>query len=203
MYTRLQVALWAALAAVGLFLSDGMAVSQPTRTTTSNAQTTKKGTAKKATTQNHHASVIAELHHAKHLLDIALHDYHGHRAHADHEVSKAIHLLEHGHHHKGEHHTSFKTPVHQGEASGETQQQSDSRLRHAQKLVNAAHLQLNSKQSKNGQHHHKEVAHLLTKASHEIDLALAVVHHYHHHHKKAQQVAVAGIAGGALVPAAR
>ena len=42
--------------------------------------------AKKALHKAEHATIIADLHQAKHLLDIALHDYNGHRARADHEV---------------------------------------------------------------------------------------------------------------------
>jgi hypothetical protein len=171
MYTRLQLGLFAALAVMGITFSDGNAAAVQN--------------AKKTFNKAQHASILSELHQAKHLLDIALHDYHGHRARADHEIHKAIHLLEHGHHHKGEHKSSFKATPHSGEISGETQKESDSRLRQAEKLVHAAHLQLVNLHTKHGHKHHEEAAHLLKKAAHEIQEALHVVHNYNEHHRKA------------------
>jgi hypothetical protein len=196
MYTRLQLGLFAALAALGVTFSEGNAAdnakknanavksSTPVKPTSTAAAPTAKGT-QKAFNKAHHASVLSELHQAKHLLDIALHDYHGHRARADHEIHKAIHLLEHGEHHKGEHKSNFKATPHDGPISGETQSQSDSKLRQAEKLVHAAHRQLEQLHVKHGHKRYEEAAHLLKKAAHEIEEALHVVHNYNEHHKKA------------------
>lgn len=178
MYTRLQIAFFVAIVALGLSFDD----------TTVSAQG-KKGT-QKAAHKAEHAAIIAELHQAKHLLDIALHDYHGHRAKADHEVHKAIHLLQHGHHHKGEHKHNFQATPHSGFITDAIQQASDTKLRQAQKLVNAAHLQLTHLHTRHGHQHHKDAAHFLTLAAREIELALHVVHNYNHHHKNAQAAIV-------------
>src|SRR5947208_16306523 len=114
MYTRLQFALFASLAVLGIAIADA---PQPAA-----AQTK---AAKKAFNKAAHAGILTELHHAKHLLDLGLHDYHGHRARADHEIHKAIHLLEHAHHHKGEHKSNFKAVAHVGPITPETQNASD------------------------------------------------------------------------------
>ena len=182
MYTRLQLFIGAAAIAAGLAFTESS-------NTIAGAQTTKNA-AKKALHKAEHASILSELHQAKHLLDIALHDYHGHRAKADHEIHKAIHLLEHGHHHKGEHKSSFKAVAHHGPIGDEMQKDSDTKLRQAEKLVHAAHLQLVGLHSKGKHDHHKEAAHLLSQAAHEIEKALHVVQHYHDHHKKAVAAAV-------------
>lgn len=176
MRTHLQVTLGVMLAALGITFSQAEIPAQT------------KGAAKAALNQAHH-SILTELHQAKHLLDLGLHDYHGHRAKADHEVSQAIHLLEH--HRKGEHKAIAKgehkkTPHHDGPITEERQKASDSKLRQAEKLVQAAHLQLNNLHTKHGHKHHHEAAQLLTKATREIEQALHVVHNYNHHHKKAQ-----------------
>ena len=126
MHARLQIAIFTALAAFGITLADGDAASTPTKPTKPAATTPTAAQAKQATPAHiahkaAHASIIAELHQAKHLLDIALHDYHGHRAKADHEVARAIHLLEHGHHHKGEHKSNFKATPHHGPITPEMQ----------------------------------------------------------------------------------
>src|SRR5262245_65362650 len=102
MNMRLQLSLFAAFVALGLCFHDSSASAQAGKA------------AKKALHKAEHATILADLHQAKLLLDIALHDYHGHRAKADHEVHKAIHLLEHGHHHKGEYKSNFKTALHTG-----------------------------------------------------------------------------------------
>src|SRR5438552_12551343 len=123
MYARLQIALWSVAAVFGVAYCQSDAA-----------------TAKSAHVPLHH-SIMTELHQAKHLLDIGLHDYHGHRAKADHEVGRAIHLLEqhhkgeHKHAHKGEH----KSPeLHKGEITTQMQNQSDTKLRQAQKLIQAS-----------------------------------------------------------------
>ena len=178
MYTRLQIALWSAVAALGVTYCESEAAST-------------KATVKAANSQLHHA-MMTNLHHAKHLLDLGLHDYHGHRAKADHEVGRAMHLLEH--HHKGEKHVHTavhkKPTMHHGEITPDMQRQSDMRLRHAQKLINAAHIELMNLHTKHGHKHHREAAHLLTAASNEIERALHVLHHYNTHHRKAQVVPV-------------
>ena len=185
MYTRLQLGLFAALAALGITFSEGNAANTVNKkSTTPVVAQTAKGT-QKAFNKAHHASILSELHQAKHLLDIALHDYHGHRAKADHEIHHAIHLLEHGHHHKGEYTSNFKATPHNGTITDETQKESDSKLRRAEKLVHAAHLELMNLHTKHGHKHHEEAAHLLKKAAHEIELALHVVHNYNEHHRKA------------------
>jgi hypothetical protein len=150
---------------------------------------TAKSATKSANAQLHHA-MMSELHQARNLLDLGLHDYHGHRAKADHEVGRAIHLLAHHHKgekyvHKGEH---VKPPLHTGEIDAQMQQQSDQKLRQAQKLIQAAEYQLTQLHTKHGHKHHQEAAQMLTAASREIDQALTVLHNYNQHHKKAQQV---------------
>jgi hypothetical protein len=175
MYTRLQFGVFAALAALGIFVLE----SSPADGAAQN-----KG-AKKAANAFNHASILSDLHHAKHLLDLGLHDYHGHRAKADHEVHRAIHLLQHGKHHNGEHHANFKATIHHGPITPEMQNASDSKLRQAEKFVQSAHLQLVQLHDRHKHDHHREAAHLLTKAVSEIEQALHVVHNYNHHHKNA------------------
>jgi len=174
MHTRLQIAAWSVAVVLGLSLCE------------TEAATTKAAT-KNANTQLHHAMMV-NLHQAKHLLDLGLHDYHGHRAKADHEVARAIHLLEH--HHKGEKHAhkgEHKKPhMHQGEITLAMQKASDMKLRQAEKLIQAAHMELMQLHTKHGHKHHQEAAHLLTAAVKEIEKALHVVHNYNNHHKKAQ-----------------
>jgi hypothetical protein len=154
MNTRLQIALLSAVAVIGLTYADSEAAVQA------------KG-------QDHnYAQVIAELHQAKHLLDHANHTYNGHRAKADHEITKAIHVLHHNHQKKG------TTVHHQAPHKSESQAASDTELRHAEKLVHAAIHELEK-------HNHDEKAHhaskLLHEAAHEIELA---IHLHHKHHAK-------------------
>lgn len=179
MYTRLQLGLFAAALALGLSFNASAANGQG-----------KGKAAKKALNKFEHASIVNELHQAKLLLDLGLHDYHGHRARADHEVHKAIHLLHHGHHHKGEYKSNFVAPIHVGPITDQTQAASDTKLRQAQKLINAAQLQLGNWHTRYGHGHHKDAAAYLTAASREIDLALSVLHNYNHHHRKAQAAIV-------------
>jgi hypothetical protein len=177
MYTRLQLVLFAGLIALGLSFT----------ATTANGQVKGKGKGAKKALQNvDHTSIIAELRQAKQLLDLGLHDYNGHRARADHEVHKAIHLLHHGQHFKGEYKSNFTAPLHTGPITDAMQAASDTKLRQAQKLINAAQLQLSNWHTKHGHAHHKDAAQFLSMASREIDLALVVVQNYHHHHRKAQ-----------------
>jgi hypothetical protein len=152
MYTRLQIAVWSAAAIFGLAQCNEAAApaAHPA-----------------------YAQVLSELHQAKHLLDHANHTYNGHRAKADHEISKAIHILHHEHH---KHNPKAATVVHHHKPIHESQFASDTQLRQAEKLVHAALHELH-------QHHHNHKIHeaskLLHAAAHEIQLALHV-HHKHH-----------------------
>ena len=121
-----------------------------------------------------YAPVIAELRTAKHELDRANHDYHGHRAKADHEIAKAIHLLEHGQHlhHPKSGGTKGKAKQHHNEA----QPMSDLQLRQAEKLVKVALGQLSTvKNDLRAQ----QASVVLVDAVREIELALAVHHKLH------------------------
>ena len=163
MHARLQVVLWSIAAAFGLAYSDSEAAPK----TTAPAQT------KSMANEQSFGHIISELHQAKHLLDHANHTYNGHRAKADQEIGKAIHIL-HPEHHKKR--TTTKTAQ---KAPNEAQQASDTQLRQAEKLVHAAILGLHR--------HHGEKAHhaskLLHEAAHEIELAIHL--HNKHHAKKA------------------
>jgi hypothetical protein len=139
--------------AVGLIASIG--VAEP-----SDAKTAKGPTP--------YAPVIAELRTAKHELDRANHDYHGHRAKADHEIARAIHLLEHGTHHP-------KTGAAKGKAKhhNEAQPLSDAQLRHAEQIVRVAISQLSTVKNDPRAHQANVVLH---DAVREIEHALAVHH---------------------------
>ena len=155
MYMRLQIGLWTAAAVLGVATID---------TADAAKVQTKSGL--------NFSHVVAELHHAKHLLDHANHTYNDHRAKADHEISKAIHILHHEHHKKGS-----AVPHHHKHVL-EPSQASDKQLRMAEKLVRAALHELHK-------HHHDHKAHEASKqlhhAIHEIELAL---HLHHKHHAK-------------------
>ncbi len=156
MFTRLQIALWSAAAVIGVGYSD------------SDAANTKAPPTKTTETHNY-GQVLADLHQAKQLLDHANHTYNGHRAKADHEISKAIHILHHEHHKKG---TTAKTTP----GKSESQQASDSQLRHAEKLVHAAIHELHKHKDSEKAHHASKLLH---EAAHEIELAIHL-HHKHH-----------------------
>jgi hypothetical protein len=156
MYMRLQIGLWTAAAVFGLATID-----------------TADAAKVQAKANTNFSNVIAELHHAKHLLDHVNHTYNGHRAKADHEISQAIHVLHHEHHKKGAHKTEHK---HQG--THESKQESDTELRMAEKLVHAALHEL----SKHQDHKAHEASKFLHKAAREIEEALHV--HHKHHAKK-------------------
>jgi hypothetical protein len=202
MYTRLTMGLWAALAALGLSALEGNAANITAKAAKSDAKAIAKASAN-VQHQSTLANVLHELHHAKHLLDVGLHDYHGHRAKADGEIYHAIQILEHHHHaHKKGATTAAKTPAvktaatvaaaprHHGPISGETQAASDQKLRHAEKLVRSSIHQLHHLHMQNKEHHHAEkAAHLLKEAVHQIEEALHVVHHYHKHQQAAAGVA--------------
>ena len=163
MCARLRIALWGTAAILGWSCTIGAV-----------AEAVEPGTAA-------HKQVLSELHQAKHLLDHANHNYNGHRAHADHEINKAIHILHPNHHHKATTTVKAKAPAAKHKAVHEPQQASDTQLRQAEKLVRAALLELHK--------HHGEKAHAASKhlhhAIHEIELA---IHAHHKHHNKNQAV---------------
>src|SRR5262249_21739242 len=133
--------------------------------------------AKAAANQNaahNFSQVLTELHQAKVLLDHANHTYNGHRAKADHEISKAIHVLHHEHHKKG---TTTNAAV-KGAHKSEPAQVSDTTSRQAERLGRAAILEVSNHQGKKAHHAHR----LLHEAVREIELA---IHLHHKHHQKA------------------
>jgi hypothetical protein len=159
MHARLQLALWSAAAVFGLAY----------------------GKSEAAPNAYSHGQVLSELRQAKHLLDHANHDYNGHRAKADHDITKAIRLLHHQHHKKSTTSAKAAPPKGTHKAMHEPQQASDTQLRQAEKLVHAAMHELHK--------HHGDKAHhaskLLHQATHEIELA---IHLHHKHHAKNQLV---------------
>src|ERR1019366_9320301 len=123
MYARLQIALWSAAAVFGLAYSESEAAKvTPVKTTAANP--------------NSMQHILADLHQAKHLLDHANHTYNGHRAKADHEIAKAIHILHPAHHKKSttttKAATTAKTAQHKG--THESAQASDVQLMQAEHL---------------------------------------------------------------------
>jgi hypothetical protein len=103
--------------------------------------------------------VVKELHHAKHLLEEADHDYHGHRARAVKDVSEAIHELSHGEkHHAGTEPKGGKEP----------QKESNHQLREAIKILDHAKSQLHHE-------HHKKALHHVEEAIKQLHEALEVV----------------------------
>jgi hypothetical protein len=179
MYARLQIALWSAAVVGGLTLSDSDAAVVAAKPKPKSQSLVPASIVPAAANSTHHSQVLTELHQAKTLLDHANHAYNGHRAKADHEITRAIHILHHEHHKKST--TAAKSaaakPAHQ-KAVHESQQASDTQLRQAEKLVHAAILELHK-------HRHDEKAHhaskLLHEAVHEIELA---IHLHHKHHNK-------------------
>src|ERR1043165_3898216 len=89
---RYLFTLWAILALCFIGFSEGDAALQKKNAA---PQKKKKAPAKEKQKTNF-APVVKELHKAKHLLDTGLHDYKGHRAKADAQITKAIHLLQNG-----------------------------------------------------------------------------------------------------------
>lgn len=75
-----------------------------------------------------YAAQVKELHAIAHLLNLANHDYKGHRAKAVHEIHLAIHILHPGHHKK--HNPDKKGPTPKG-GNNEPQSVSDAQLRQA------------------------------------------------------------------------
>ncbi len=80
------------------------------------------------------AAQVKELHDVKVLLELADHDYKGHRAAAVKHLTEAIHALEAGH----KHHQGGKV----AKGSREPQRLSDAQLRESLKVLNAVLVQL-------------------------------------------------------------
>jgi hypothetical protein len=177
MYTRLQMVLWSAAAVFGLAYSEGDAAPTTKSTATAPAKSTAPVQAKSTTGTNNYGQVISELHKAKHLLDHANHTYNGHRAKADHEITKAIHVLHPEHHKKGTT-TQAKTKSTGQAKTTESQQASDTDLRQAEKLVHAAIHELKK-------HHHDHKTHEATKLLHEAAKEIELAIHAHHKHHAA------------------
>jgi hypothetical protein len=129
--------------------------------------------------------VIAELKSARALLEKANHDYQGHRAKAVHEITHAIHLLEHGKHHPNPQaatgNGNGNKPVAAGGKKGkkgagnankpnEPQGESDAQLKHAIEILHKVEEQLQGGQA---QHHH-HASEAIHKAIHELHTALKV-----------------------------
>jgi hypothetical protein len=111
--------------------------------------------------------VVKALHHAKHLLAEANHDYDGHRAKAARDVAEAIHELSHGHkHHTAKHHTGMMGSK-GGKKSGEAQKKSDHELEEALKILNEAKTQLHHE-------HHKKALHHVEEAIKQLHMAVRV-----------------------------
>jgi hypothetical protein len=101
--------------------------------------------------------VVKELHHAKHLLQEADHDYDGHRARAVKDVSEAIHELSHGE----KHHAEAKGGSKGGK---EPQKKSDHELHEAIKILDHAKSQLHHEHHKKALHHVEEAIKQLREA---------------------------------------
>jgi hypothetical protein len=106
--------------------------------------------------------VVKELHHAKHLLEHADHDYDGHRARAVKDVSEAIHELSHG----ASHHHHLEAKGKGGEELKQTK--SDEHLKEALAILHEAKTQLSKHE------HHKKALHHVEEAIHQIHTALKV-----------------------------
>jgi hypothetical protein len=128
------------------------------------------------------AQIIHELRETRALLRKANHDYKGHRVAAVHQITKAIHLLQH---HKGK--PKQAATVAQGGAGKNTgtakrglgansnqqrepQEVSDRQLRHALKQLRHVVQQLEHRTG----HHHREALHHVKKAIHDLEKALQV-----------------------------
>jgi hypothetical protein len=136
---------------------------------------------KKSTTQAPTGSVtheiIAELKSAHKYLEMANHDYKGHRAKASHDIMQAIHELEKHHHHHHKH--ALKTaavpyphPQHHHHLNGHTepQAQSDAQVKIAGEILKRVHSQVSGLPHNN--HSAKAVKHV-HEASVQVHEALA------------------------------
>ena len=110
--------------------------------------------------------IARELEAVRALLNKANHDYNGHRAAAVHEVTHAIHILEHGKHHPnpGNHFIAAQGRIR------EPQQVSDVQLQQAILALQTIAVQLHGT---NGQHH-TQAALVVKKAIYNLHVALKV-----------------------------
>lgn len=137
------------LVAMALSVAAIVAVSQVDAKPATAKAAKKVAQASKGQTKATSATIIKELERVRSQLNKADHDYKGHRAAAVHQVTHAIHLLQHGKHHPnpGQHFT--------GGHHKEPQAKSDAQLRQAIQELDVIARQL---QSTNGQHHAKAIA---------------------------------------------
>jgi hypothetical protein len=129
---------------------------------------------KLATHKSGTALIVAELEHAKTLLEKADHDYEGHRAKAHEETRKAIHALTHHHAANPEKKAEQKVAAAAKPAGAPKlpQEESDKHLREAlTKLKEAEHLLAEHKGG--GEHHVKAMADVKS-AIHEVHTALKI-----------------------------
>jgi hypothetical protein len=127
--------------------------------------------AKPAAAANH-AHIVAELHQAKHLLDHAKHANNPHRANADREIGRAIHLLQ-PHHQTAN--TARKPAAKQvvparKQAQKAPQAAGKNQLQHAEQLVRQALTQLHQKKGNKPNKAEK----YLQQAIRQIELAMHV-----------------------------
>ncbi len=130
-------------------------------TTIEAAPPAKTNPSKTSTSGN--SELVTALHQAKTLLDTAIHDYDGHRAKAVGEIHHAIHELS-PHHHKATH--SNAKPANETTTPGETQAQSDARLKQSLQILSGLQGQM-------PKHHAKATGHV-EKAIEELNVALKI-----------------------------
>jgi hypothetical protein len=110
------------------------------------------------------AHIDKELAAIRNLLNKADHDYKGHRAAAVHQITHAIHLLQHGMHHPNPH-QHFTGGTHKL-----PQAQSDAMLRQAETMLATVAKQLNGTNIA----HHQQAHAAVVRAIHDLQLALKV-----------------------------
>jgi hypothetical protein len=149
----------------GLTLVAGLLLCVPTLGGSAPAPAPQKKAAKNAAVSAHH-HILQELGVARHLVHQANHDYKGHRARAEHEITRAIHALEPNHKHHPAHPTGTKGEGHHHEP----QAVSDRQLREAIHKLEQVRSQLGSARGGNvtGASHH------VTAAIHELHTALKI-----------------------------
>lgn len=127
--------------------------------------------ARTGATQQPHTAIVGELKATRTLLEQADHDYKGHRAKAVHEISHAIHVLEHG---MGKHHaagpTGPKPVVEKPKGGNEPQAVSDKQLQQAITQLTAIGGQLTSLKGE----HHMKAAEAVQAAIAELNTALKI-----------------------------
>ncbi|MEI7684547.1 MAG: hypothetical protein WCL32_05935 [Planctomycetota bacterium] len=111
------------------------------------------------------STIHKELEIVRTQLNQADHDYKGHRAAAVHQITHAIHLLQHGQHHPNpsRHFTA-------GKGHRESQAKSDAQLRHAIQELNQIAVQLH----RSNLPHHAQALTAVKRAIHDLHQALKV-----------------------------